>query len=254
MNTRSILSGLTLFIEMALSTTHALSQTITPLSQARSIRASAFVTDGAGTTADTDQNAASDFGLFNAFVGAGASRDDMFASATAEQNAAIGAQLLTATGRIDANGSVVDPTLQTAGGDAQSSLRVVFTVDAAVSYRLMGDIATTSTGFASAGPSVVLQDTSANLFETVTFDNETFDVTGVFVPSETYTLEALTSGSAQTFEFSQDFFSAIQSSFSLQLTLTPSAVPEPTGIGFLAAGGLSLLAYVRRRIRLKKRF
>lgn len=220
-------------------------QSLHLVTQEGTVSASALVSGPTGSASDNDSTSAASVGSMDIFAGAGASLPEIFASGTAHLQTSFEPRSITLSAMLDGNGSATFPDLQVAGGSGGANLTILFTVDASMLARFVGETFGVWTGDAGIEPGISLYS-SHNLLADINGTGGRIEFEGVLVPGETYTLSAYGIASAVTSEF--DSFGSAQGGFSARLELQAAAVPEPGTVPLLA-GILLIWTFSVKRYR-----
>lgn len=211
---------------------------IVPSQQLRNVSSFGAASTADESDSDGDQKIATDFALFDAFVGNAARAGSASADGFAQQTSSIDPLQIHALLSADASVGVVGFT-DNADSSSGSNFDLKFTVDEAASFRL------TVTGFSSnngsAGMFLDSVPTAGNGFFYDTTFGDSVETVINLEPGVVYQMGGATAASA----FMSGGVGQFDGRAGLEFTLTQ--VPEPSSWALLATSGLIGGYFVRRR-------
>lgn len=172
---------------------------ILPVSQSRSVSASAFGMDASGSYTDLEDHIAPDFLPWNRSAAASILTSFISSNGWATQTSSISDFAMIVSGQSDALATVYDPFKESANGNSRTTYDVSFQVDQPTPIYLEGDTYGNWIGYGGAGGYVRLTHPGGTVFET-NYGSETFATEATLEPGRTYRFLAEASSSAFTFD------------------------------------------------------
>lgn len=220
-----------------------------PIDLTRGLAVNSSAYGGVTSVNDSRQdsvNDGADFSPFSLSLPSSSADGTAVGEATSFLSYTIGSAVVSASGNGESSAMVSNPSIDEATGFSDSLFLLHFTVDVATSFRLSGSITATGVvGPAAYGETIQLSDSTGNiadLFET--YNVQSFDITGTFLPGETYSLFADVGGVAHagtSYPGPDVFQTAVTSLFQFELSTEPSEQSVPDTGSSLALLSLALI-------------